>query len=165
MSDDRKALHELIDQAPEEALPRLFAWLTRLLHPPGSSEEGGMITFFPTEPGTTTPEPTDEAEKERRVADYKVKEALKDERPIQDRRVTDVKAKLAKLLADVDLLVLPRYTITTVTTGRETRGVASRGRRAIPTSNQALKTAPVGRFVRTRKFGRWPRSNQSGGPP
>ncbi|HVI79247.1 MAG TPA: hypothetical protein VM715_14015, partial [Candidatus Acidoferrum sp.] len=58
MSDDRKALHELIDQAPEEALPRLLAWLTRLVHPPGSSEEGGMITFFPTEPGTTTPEPT-----------------------------------------------------------------------------------------------------------
>jgi hypothetical protein len=66
MSDDRKALHELIDQAPEEALPRLFAWLTGLLHAPGSSEEGAMITFFPTEPGTTTPEPTDEADKEWR---------------------------------------------------------------------------------------------------
>ena len=30
---------------------------------------------------------------------------------MQDRRLTDVKAKFAKLLADVDLLILPRFTV------------------------------------------------------
>src|SRR4051812_4942902 len=66
MSDARKPLHELVDQAPEEALPRLQAWLTRLLSPPESSEGSGLITFFPTEPGTTDPEATSAAERERR---------------------------------------------------------------------------------------------------
>jgi hypothetical protein len=66
MSDDRKALHELVDQAPEEALPRLLAWLTRLLYPSESSGASEMITFFPTEPGTADPEATSEAEREWR---------------------------------------------------------------------------------------------------
>jgi hypothetical protein len=66
MSDARKALHELVDQAPEEALPRLRAWLTRLVSPPEPSEGSGLITFFPTEPGTTDPEATSVAERERR---------------------------------------------------------------------------------------------------
>jgi hypothetical protein len=60
-----------------------------------------------------------EFEKERQAIEDKLTAAYKDERSIQDRRITDVKAKLARLLADVDLLVLPRYTITNVTTGRE----------------------------------------------
>lgn len=60
-----------------------------------------------------------EFEKERQAIEDKLTAAFKDERSIQDRRVTDVKAKFARLLADVDLLVLPRYTISNVTTGRE----------------------------------------------
>jgi uncharacterized membrane protein len=40
----------------------------------------------------------------------KLAAALKDERPIQDRRTTDVNAKFAKQLADVDLLIVPRFT-------------------------------------------------------
>ena len=59
-----------------------------------------------------------EAEKARRAADDKLAAALTDERPIQDRRLTDVKAKLSRLLADVDLLVVPRFTIASVTSGR-----------------------------------------------
>ena len=53
----------MIDQAPEEALPRLAHTFAT---PAGVLRGRGMITFFPTEPGTTTPEPTNEAEKERR---------------------------------------------------------------------------------------------------
>jgi hypothetical protein len=59
-----------------------------------------------------------EAEKARRAADDKLAAALKDERPIQDRRLTDVKAKLGRLLADVDLLIVPRFTVASVTSGR-----------------------------------------------
>lgn len=59
-----------------------------------------------------------EAERARRAADDKLAAALKDERPIQDRRLTDVKAKLGRLLADVDLLVVPRFTVASVTSGR-----------------------------------------------
>ncbi|MBX9628641.1 MAG: GldG family protein, partial [Gemmataceae bacterium] len=59
-----------------------------------------------------------EAEKARRAADDKLAAALKDERPIQDRRLTDVKAKLSRLLSDVDLLIVPRFTIASVTSGR-----------------------------------------------
>lgn len=63
-------------------------------------------------------ERTAELEKERRAADDRLKEALKDERSVQDRRVSDVKAKFARLLADVDLLIVPRFTVGGVTTGR-----------------------------------------------
>jgi hypothetical protein len=60
-----------------------------------------------------------EAERERAEAEAKVTEAMRDERPIQDRRMTDVRAKFAKLLADVDLLIVPRLTVMSVTTSRE----------------------------------------------
>src|SRR5438270_1961949 len=56
MGDDRQALHDLVDQAPEEALPHLRAWLTRLLSPSEPPEGIGLITFFRNEPGTTDPE-------------------------------------------------------------------------------------------------------------
>lgn len=56
-----------------------------------------------------------EFEKERQAVEDKLTAAFKDERSIQDRRVTDVKAKLTRMLADVDLLVLPRFTTSDVT--------------------------------------------------
>ena len=59
------------------------------------------------------------AEGERRTADDRLTEALKDEGATQDRRIADVKTKFAKLLTDVDLLIVPRFTIRSVTTGRE----------------------------------------------
>jgi hypothetical protein len=52
----------------------------------------------------------DEATKKRQEAEKKLAEALADERPLQDRRMTDVAAKLKKQLEDVDLLIVPRYT-------------------------------------------------------
>ena len=58
-----------------------------------------------------TQEQIAEREKERTAAEDKLKAALADERPIQDRRMTDIKAKFAKLLADVDLLIVPRLTV------------------------------------------------------
>jgi hypothetical protein len=59
-----------------------------------------------------------EAEKEQQEADEKLKAAYRDERTLQDRRVPDVKAKFTRLLADVDLLVIPRYTVVNATIGR-----------------------------------------------
>jgi hypothetical protein len=57
-----------------------------------------------------------EAEKERVAAEAKVKAALIDERSSEDRRMPDVKAKLERLFAGVDLLILPRVTLISATT-------------------------------------------------
>lgn len=59
-----------------------------------------------------------EAEKERQAADAKLKAAYGNERAIEDRRLPDVKAKLTRLLSDVDLLVIPRHTVVNATLGR-----------------------------------------------
>ncbi|VTR92069.1 unnamed protein product [Gemmata massiliana] len=52
----------------------------------------------------------EEASKKKQEAEKRLAEAMKDERPLQDRRMTDVSAKFTKQLADVDLLIVPRYT-------------------------------------------------------
>ena len=46
-----------------------------------------------------------------------MKETYQDERAIEDRRLNDVKAKLSHLVADVDLLIVPRYTVANATLG------------------------------------------------
>ncbi|MBY0461128.1 MAG: hypothetical protein K2V38_27720, partial [Gemmataceae bacterium] len=56
-----------------------------------------------------------EAEAEAATAEAKAKAAQADERTAQDRRITDVKAKLARLVSDVDLLLIPRHTLVNVT--------------------------------------------------
>ncbi len=58
-----------------------------------------------------TDEEVKEAEKGRRETDEKVKAAYKDERSFADRRERDVQTKFAHLLADVDMLILPRPTV------------------------------------------------------
>ncbi|MDY3555381.1 hypothetical protein R5W24_004524 [Gemmata sp. JC717] len=55
-----------------------------------------------------------EAEAEQRDAEGKVKAAQADERTVQDRRIADVKAKLTRLVSDVDLLIVPRHTLVNV---------------------------------------------------
>ena len=55
-----------------------------------------------------------QAEKARREADAKVKAAYRDERSFIDRREQDVRAKFARQLADVDLLIIPRPTVANV---------------------------------------------------
>lgn len=55
-----------------------------------------------------------EAEVELLDAEAKVKEAEADERAVEDRRIADVQAKLTRLVADVDLLIVPRHTLVTV---------------------------------------------------
>ena len=59
-----------------------------------------------------------DAEKARAEAERAVKAAFQDERSVQDRRISDVKTKFAAALADVDLLIIPRYTLVNVTIGR-----------------------------------------------
>jgi hypothetical protein len=56
-----------------------------------------------------------ELDKERQAVEDRLTAAFRDERSVQDRRLTDVKAKLSRLLADVDLLILPRFTTSDVT--------------------------------------------------
>ncbi|MCE9565342.1 MAG: hypothetical protein K8U57_25185 [Planctomycetes bacterium] len=63
-----------------------------------------------------------DAEKVRLEAEEQVQTALKDERSIQDRRENDLKVKFAGLLKDVDLLVIPRYTVVNATVGERIEG-------------------------------------------
>ncbi len=56
-------------------------------------------------------ERTAELEKDRRETEAKVQALTRKERAFEDRRVTDVKAKLTRLVADCDLLVIPRHTL------------------------------------------------------
>jgi hypothetical protein len=52
-----------------------------------------------------------DARKAREIAETKHREALRDERTGEARRIADVKAKLSRVLAEVDLLVVPRFTV------------------------------------------------------
>jgi hypothetical protein len=52
-----------------------------------------------------------DARKAQQAAESKLKAALLDERTGEGRRLTDVKSKLARILADVDLIVVPRFTV------------------------------------------------------
>jgi hypothetical protein len=54
-------------------------------------------------------------EKDRAETDAKVQALMKNERAFEDRRVTDVKAKMARTIADCDLLVIPRHTLINTT--------------------------------------------------
>jgi hypothetical protein len=55
-----------------------------------------------------------DAERDQREADAKLQAAYADERALQDLRESDVKAKLGRLVADVDLLIVPRHTLANV---------------------------------------------------
>jgi hypothetical protein len=52
-----------------------------------------------------------ELEGEQRETDAQMTALLKNERAFEDRRVTDVKAKLQRLVSDCDLLIVPRMTV------------------------------------------------------
>ncbi len=58
-----------------------------------------------------------DARKAQASAEAKLRDALSDERTIEGRRITDVKAKLTRVLADVDLIVIPRFTVEDATEG------------------------------------------------
>jgi hypothetical protein len=66
MKPDRQALHDLIEHAPDEQLPRLLDLVTRFLHPPESPAESEVVTFVPRQPGPTDPEAARRAAIERR---------------------------------------------------------------------------------------------------
>ena len=61
-----------------------------------------------------------------------LRDVLKQERSIEDRRNSDVKAKLTRLLSDCDLLIIPRYTIINTTIGS---GIPPRLHRLTTTSS------------------------------
>jgi hypothetical protein len=56
-----------------------------------------------------------ELEKDRVETEAKVQALMRNERAFEDRRVSDVKAKLARLAADCDLLIIPRHTLINTT--------------------------------------------------
>ncbi len=60
-----------------------------------------------------------EAERNQKELEKRLVENLKDERHLQYRRMTDVSAKLTKQLADVDLLIVSRFTTEDALEGQE----------------------------------------------
>jgi hypothetical protein len=56
-------------------------------------------------------ERTAELEKDRLDTDAKVKALMRNERAFEDRRVTDLRAKLERLVSECDLLIIPRHTL------------------------------------------------------
>jgi hypothetical protein len=96
---DRSALYRRLVQGTvtEEVEPQLLASITR------QADRAKQLV--------------EEADRDRRAADDRLRAVYKDERAIQDRRLTDVKAKFARLLADVDLLIVPRFTVVNPTLG------------------------------------------------
>ena len=56
-------------------------------------------------------------EEKRQQANKELQETYKDERALEDRRVTDLEAKMNRLLEDVDLLIIPRPTLINIHAG------------------------------------------------
>lgn len=54
-------------------------------------------------------------EKDRTETEAKLKELMRNERAFEDRRVSDVKAKLTRLASTCDLLIIPRHTLINTT--------------------------------------------------
>ena len=59
----------------------------------------------------------EELEKEQRRLEGELQQLYEEERAVEERRLTDVKAKLRRLLSECDLLVLPRMTLINATLG------------------------------------------------
>jgi hypothetical protein len=87
----------------------------------GGIEEGEETEFlaFQTQQAKQAESLAAQAETERKQAAERLKQALQDERTTEDRRIADAKAKLAQKLADVDLLIVPRFTIEDATEGEQ----------------------------------------------
>lgn len=98
---------EKVRGKPWEERKLLYQRLTRAAVP--EDREGELLALLDRRLKRARDE-LDEAAKKKTAAEAKLAEALKDERPLQGRRMTDVAAKLTRQLADVDLLVVPRYT-------------------------------------------------------
>ena len=52
-----------------------------------------------------------EIEKNRRETEARVQALMRKDRAFEDRRVTDVRAKMTRLVSDCDLLIIPRHTV------------------------------------------------------
>jgi hypothetical protein len=79
----------------------------------GGIEEGEEAEFlaFQAQQARQAEQLATQAEAERKQAAERVRQALQDERTTEDRRIADANAKLAQKLADVDLLIVPRFTV------------------------------------------------------
>lgn len=60
-----------------------------------------------------------ELDQDARENDTQITALMKNERAFEDRRVTDVKAKLTRLVADCDLLIVPRLTVLNASSANE----------------------------------------------
>lgn len=52
-----------------------------------------------------------ELDRDKKATDSKIQALMKKERAFEDRRITDVRTKLRRTLADCDLLIIPRHTL------------------------------------------------------
>ncbi|HEY1191170.1 MAG TPA: hypothetical protein VGE74_26280, partial [Gemmata sp.] len=97
-----------------ELLAAFRKWAARgqTVSPDNEQELKALVFAGLTAQARRAEEQVKEAEAEQREADAKARAAQADERTVQDRRIADVKAKLTRLVADVDLLVVPRHTLT-----------------------------------------------------
>ena len=85
MSDHRKALHDLVDQAPERDLPRLLDLLTHSLF----AVESESITFFPVEPGTSDRKSAMQTRFDRPAQQFTEETKLNDEADLQLRTLQE----------------------------------------------------------------------------
>jgi hypothetical protein len=102
----RKAVAEVKDK-PWEERRALYQRLTRRVF---TEDREPRLLALLEEQARRAAEELKEATEKKKEAERKLAEAFRDERALQDRRMTDVRAKFAKQLADVDLLIVPRVT-------------------------------------------------------
>lgn len=103
-------IRDAVNRLKGEPWPKRRDLYTRLLRAAPSEAQEPQILALIDKRVKRADEALKEATEANEDAARRLAAALKDERPIQDRRTTDTTAKFAKQLADVDLLIVPRFT-------------------------------------------------------
>src|SRR5262249_21644473 len=117
MKEDQKNLHEVLDMFQKASLDDLAKKFADQLKGRKFTEElrRQQIAFY--QPRATLLELELNRAKEERVETAKQRAGLSVESLAEQRRIADLKAKTERMLADCDLLVLPRLTLLNVARG------------------------------------------------
>ncbi|MBP3957621.1 hypothetical protein J8F10_20420 [Gemmata sp. G18] len=105
-----EAIHGLIEKIKGRPWEERKAFYQRFVRGTVTEDNESSLLAYLAKRLKRAQDELEEAGKKKQEAEKRLAEAMKDERPLQDRRVTDVAAKFTKQLADVDLLIVPRYT-------------------------------------------------------
>lgn len=103
-------IRDAVNRLKGEPWPKRRDLYTRLLRAAPSEAQEPQILALIDKRVKRADEALKEATETNEDAARRLAAALKDERPIQDRRTTDTTAKLTKQLSDIDLLIVPRFT-------------------------------------------------------